>query len=102
MGVEVHGRFLLHVLTFVSCFLTSAASINGSMGTCRYRNWSKPGTLIIQVIAGIHEATDDGKCSTTVSATTVDQLVMLDWMVDIINGQTEFSPKLISNHTIGM
>lgn len=97
MGITCKVKALF-ILQLFSCFLLSSAI---DEGTCRYRKWSKPGTLTIQVVAGIHEADDIGKCSSRLSKRTLDQLVALDWITDIVSGRTNFSTGLIPGHTVG-
>lgn len=93
MGVARGKCFLFYVTQLVCCFLICTAI---SDDTCHHRKWTRPGTLMIQVIAAVHESTDDGKCSNTKSDVVIDQLVILDWIVDIFN-----NTSLIPGHTIG-
>lgn len=68
----------------------------------KYPALSRPGTLKFLVIAGIHSNGKDGcdeKCG-KISTTNFPLLVALDWILDIINGDTGLTPYL-SNITIG-
>lgn len=99
MGVDKGKHALwLKIMITVTWFLVTVAV---DVETCRYRKWSKPGTLTVQVIAGVHEPTQDGKCSNTISKAVASQLVILDLMTDILNGKTDFSDPYIPGNTFG-
>ena len=87
--------------------LQLAGNVQGQVnGAYKYQAWSRPGKLKFLVIADIHGNEKDGcnvrstKCG-EISTTNFPLLMALDWILDIINGETSGLTPYLSNITIG-
>jgi hypothetical protein len=84
------------VLSFASVFV--ALEINN--GVCIYRKYERAGDVKFLVVAGIRERDGQGACGKS-SMSIFEQIVALDWIVSLLNGNGTREDSIIPGVSIG-
>ncbi|WAQ97706.1 GRM4-like protein [Mya arenaria] len=74
----------LTLLLVVFLAFGPAASFCQENGTSSFRSWTRSGTLVLRVLAAIHEPDGVGGCSGRLSTAVIEHLVALDFVAGVL------------------
>ncbi|XP_045164243.2 uncharacterized protein LOC123528539 [Mercenaria mercenaria] len=93
-----------HILwTFVTeliIYVYTASAVDVNNGACVYRKFERAGDVKFLVVAGIRENDGHGVCGNP-SRTTFEQIVAMEWIISLLNGNGSRQDSFIPGVTIG-